>query len=299
MKLTVALKLLPTPEQATVLRSTLEVANAAANAISATAWQHRTFSQFQLHKLVYAETRARAGLSAQVVVRVIAKVADAYKLDHERLRTFAPLGGLAYDDRILRYGDDAVSIWTMAGRQYVPFVCNDHQRRLLAQRQGESDLVYRDGRWFLYATVNAVEETAFQPASVLGVDLGIRNIAADSDGHLYAGGHLNRLRHRHRRLRQRLQKIRTRSAKRLLKLRRNREQRFATNVNHTISKRIVAEAQCTQRAIALEDLEGIRTRIKARRPSGPRCIAGDSTSCASSSPTRHSWRVFRCFRRST
>jgi IS605 OrfB family transposase len=40
----------------------------------------------------------------------------------------------------------------------------------------------------------------------------------------------------------------------------------AANVNHTISKRIVAEAECTRRAIALENLEGIRARIKARRP---------------------------------
>jgi putative transposase len=52
----------------------------------------------------------------------------------------------------------------------------------------------------------------------------------------------------------------------LLKMRCRREQRFAANINHTISKRIVAEAQCTQRAVALEDLEGIRMRIKARRP---------------------------------
>jgi hypothetical protein len=62
-------------------------------------------------------------LSAQVVVRVIAKVAKAYKLDHSRQRRFAPLGSLAYDERILRYRQDSVSIWTLAGRQEVAFVC--------------------------------------------------------------------------------------------------------------------------------------------------------------------------------
>jgi IS605 OrfB family transposase len=36
-------------------------------------------------------------------------------------------------------------------------------------------------------------------------------------------------------------------------------------VNHTISKRIVADAQRTQRAIVLEDLTGIRERIRVRR----------------------------------
>ena len=35
--------------------------------------------------------------------------------------------------------------------------------------------------------------------------------------------------------------------------------------HHTISKRLVRTAQCTKRGLALEDLEGIRSRIKARR----------------------------------
>jgi putative transposase len=204
MKLTVALKLLPSFEQAMALRETLERANCAANTISATAWRARTFGQFKLHRLVYAETRATSGLTAQVVVRVIAKVADAYKLDHSRRRTFARLGSLAYDDCILRYGIEYVSIWTTDGRQSIAFVCNDHQRRLLSHRQGESDLVYRDGKWFLYATVNVVEAAQFEPADVLGIDLGITNIAVDSDGTVYAGGHINGLRHRQRRLRKRL-----------------------------------------------------------------------------------------------
>jgi IS605 OrfB family transposase len=265
MKPTAAVKLLPSDDQVGVLRETLETANTAANAISAVAWRERTFGQFKLHKLVYAEPRANSGLAAQVVVRAIAKVADAYKLDRARRRHFAPLGSIAYDDRILRYGSEYVSIWSVAGRQAIPFVCNAHQRRLLAQQQGESDLVYRHGRFYLYATVNLVEDVQIVPTDVLGVDLGIKNIAADSDGRLYAGGHVNGLRFRHRRQRQRLQAKRTHSARRLLKLRRRRERRFSTNINHTISKRIVAEAQCTQRAIALEDLKGIRARIKAPR----------------------------------
>ena len=75
MKLIAQLKLRPTPLQAQALRTTLERANAAANFISQTAWGTRTFQQFKLHKLVYAPTRAHFGLSAQIVVRMIAKVA--------------------------------------------------------------------------------------------------------------------------------------------------------------------------------------------------------------------------------
>jgi len=257
---------MPTAEQALALRQTLEAANAAANAISAAAWRERTFGQFKLHKLTYADTRALTRLSAQVVVRVISKVADAYKLDRSRQRQFAPLGSLAYDDRILRYRSDDVSIWTIAGRQSIQFVCGPRQRALLVQRQGESDLVYRDDTWFVYATANVVEEPVAEVTDVLGVDLGIVNIAADSDGRVYSGGHVNGLRHRARRLRKRLQARNTRSAKRLLKARRRKEHRFGTWVNHTLSKRIVAEAQGTARAIAMEELGGIRERVSARQP---------------------------------
>ncbi|MFF0309535.1 RNA-guided endonuclease InsQ/TnpB family protein [Streptosporangium sp. NPDC004379] len=74
------------------------------------------------------------------------------------------------------------------------------------------------------------------------------------------------MRHRNRELRRRLQARQTKSAKRLLKRRRRKEARFARDVNHVISKTIVTEAQRTGQGIALEDLQGIRDRVRLRRP---------------------------------
>jgi len=265
MRLVIPLKLLPSFEQAALLRDTLRQGNAAANAISSLAWRERTFGRFKLQKLVYTKTRQRFGLSAQIVVRLIAKVADAYKIDRAQHRRFRPLGSIAYDDRILRFGSDHVSIWTTGGRQSVPFVCGARQRSMLACRQGECDLICRSGEWYLLATVKVIEPPIGDVDDYLGIDLGVKNIAATSDGELFAGGHANGLRRRHARLRARLQHRQTRSAKRLLRRRRQKEQRFITHINHTISKCLVRTAQCTQRGLALEDLEGIRSRIKARR----------------------------------
>jgi IS605 OrfB family transposase len=45
-----------------------------------------------------------------------------------------------------------------------------------------------------------------------------------------------------------------------------RERRFAADTNHVISKGIVAEAERTSRGIALENLQGIRTRARLRKP---------------------------------
>lgn len=137
---------------------------------------------------------------------------------------------------------------------------------MLACRRGESDLVYRDGVFYLFATVNYEEPPEREVEDVLGVDLGVVNIAVDSDGTRYSGSHVNSLRRRHRRLRQKLSRKFTGSARRLYNRRKRKERRFASHRNHTISKRLVAEAQRTKRAIALEDLKGIRDRVRARKP---------------------------------
>lgn len=265
MKLIVQVRLLPSAEQADALLRTLEAANDAANSISARAWSEQTFQQFSLHRLVYAETRAVAVLSAQLVVRLISKVADAYTLDRKHQRRFARRGSIAYDSRILRFKDDAVSIWSVDGRLAIPFVCGERQRSLLAHQQGETDLVYRDGEWYLFATCTYEEPPESEAVEWVGVDLGIVQIAVTSDGEMHGGGQVNALRHRHRRLRARLQKKGTKSAKRVLKRRRLKEARFATWLNHTISKRIVADCERTKRGIVLEDLKYIRSRVRARR----------------------------------
>ena len=130
MQLTAKVKLLPSTEQASALKHTLETANTACNYISEQAWEGRTFRQYSLHKLVYYDVRERFGLSSQMTVRCISKVADAYKLDRKTKRTFRETGAIAYDSRILSWKarKQAASIWTLNGRQTIPFACGDHRR---------------------------------------------------------------------------------------------------------------------------------------------------------------------------
>jgi IS605 OrfB family transposase len=266
VKLTIKLKLQPSAPQAAALRHTLEVANQAANEISRLAWEAQTFEQFALHKLCYQRIRHQFSLSAQMTVRLIAKVAAAYQRDRQMKHCFRALGAIAFDDRILRYGSDFVSLWTTEGRQAILFACAKHDLNRLATRQGESDLCYRRGKWFLFATIEVAAPPPEAPQGVLGIDLGIVNLATDSDGEAFSGKAVKAVRHRHTRLRTRLQTKGTKSSRRRLKKLAGKERRFAQQVNHTISKRIVRKAQCTKRAIALEDLKGIRARIKARKP---------------------------------
>ena len=142
-RLTVTVKLSPADPDG--LRRTFETANAACDWISEQAWHHQTFRQLALHKLVYYQVRQRFGLSAQMAVRGIAKVVDAYALDKRTKRKFRTDGAFPYDARILSWDleSETVSLWTVAGRRRMPFECGDGQRKLLERQQGESDLIYR------------------------------------------------------------------------------------------------------------------------------------------------------------
>ena len=268
--LVASVKLLPAVGQADALASTLGRANAARSWIARQGHAQGCFGRTALHRLTYYEARERFGLSAQMVVRAIGSVLECFARDRSRLPSFRPRAAFPYDSRILdvRRERDEVSIWTVEGRQTIAFVCGERQRELLAHavRIGECDLrPLPDGRWMLDITIEVVVPDAYQPDGWLGVDLGVVNIATDSDGNRAAGAQLNGLRRRHRRVRQRLQAKRTRSARRRLRRRAGRERRFATDTNHQIAKQLVRRAERTGRGIALEQLTGIRGRIRAPR----------------------------------
>ncbi|MDQ3247975.1 MAG: transposase [Chloroflexota bacterium] len=267
MKLTAKVKLQPNEVQADSLKRTLEKANAACDYISQVAWDTRTFGQFKIHHFVYNNVRAVFDLTAQMVVRCISKVTDAYKLDRKTKRTFKPLGSIAYDIRILSWKMDKneVSIWTVDGRQKMSFVAGQHHKGMLVHQRGESDLCLIDGVFYLFTTCDIDEPTPKDVEDFLGVDMGVANIAVDSDGVIHQGKTVKQVHYRYRQLRRKLQAKGTHATRRLLKKRSKKEQRFATWTNHNISKIIVATAKDTNRGIAIEELGGIRDRVTVRR----------------------------------
>jgi IS605 OrfB family transposase len=265
MKLIAQVKLNPTKEQAKLLKQTLEQANATCDAISELAFNSQIFGQYAIHQAFYQQIRERSGLSAQIVVRAIAKVADAYKLDKRTHRRFKPLGAIAYDDRILTWKTQkqTVNIWTVAGRQLIPYVCGERQKQLLESRQGESDLVYRKGNFFLLAVCDIQEPTPKEIDDAIGVDFGIVQIATDSDGKPFTGERVESKRLAYAKQRGDVQKVGTRQAHRKLKKMTGKQRRYQTNENHRISREIVLKAKRTNQAIAIEDLKGIGKRTRA------------------------------------
>lgn len=296
MKLIAQVKLIVSPQQSQALLETLKAANTLCNELSDWAWHNRVFGKYAIQTARYHQVRAESGLTAQVVIRCIAKVANAYKtafaLHKEYVKRvertnknraaknlppkefpvmeackFKAHGSIAYDDRILNWyvKRQEVSIWTTQGRQKLPFACGDFQKRLLASQQGESDLVFKNGKWFLLAVCEVEDPPLKEVEGFLGVDLGIVQLASDSEGNAYTGAECMALRRRVKKHRANLQKRGTKKAIRRLQKQSRRQSRYSTWLNHTISKKIVQSARQSRKAIAMENLEGIRERASAVR----------------------------------
>ena len=266
MKQTLMVKLAPSAPHHQALLETMERFNEACNHASQVAFETQTFGQYYLHHRVYRELREHYGLSAQMAVRAIAQVSQSYAANREAPHSFDKHSAMIYDRRILSWkGLDRVSILTLKGRILVPIRIGAYQEGRLERKVRETDLILRGSVFYLAVVVDAPEPTPNEPDSFLGVDLGIVNIAADSDGKNYSGAQVNGLRYRHARLRAKLQTKGSKAAKRLLVKRSRKEALFARHVNHVISKSVVAKAKDTGRGIALEDLTGIRDRTTVRK----------------------------------
>ena len=151
---------------------------------------------------------------------------------------------MTYDERVMSFkGLNTVSLLTLSGRVLVPFRVGSYQQSRLDSIQGQADLLYRHGTFYLAVTLDVPEGSPIETNDTLGVDLGIVNLATDSTGESFSGTLVEQHRQRHQALRQRLQKRGTKSAKRHLKNFPARRPDFSKNTNHVISKRLVQKAK--------------------------------------------------------
>jgi putative transposase len=266
MMQTVLVKLETSEQEAEVLIHTMHQFNAACNDVAETAFKIRSANKIKLQKELYYPLKEKYGLSAQMTIRVIAKVCEAYKRDKSIQPTFKSDGAIVYDQRNLSWkGLDRISITTLNGRLKLPVKIGEYRKLDHTNARGQADLIFRNKKFYVAVVVDAPEEPIVVPENVLGVDLGIVNIATDSTGESFSGEQIDAVREKIATLRSDLQSKGTKSAKCHLKKIGRRESRFHRDINHCISKKIVAKAKDTKSLIAVEDLTGIRERITVRK----------------------------------
>jgi len=181
-----------------------------------------------------------------------------------------------YDTRTMTlFDDDTVSLATTESRVRCRLVLPEdddgYQRQYLDSDKWsvtESTLTAHDGNYLLHLGFrrykNDTERNTAEDGTVLGVDLGIENLAVTSTALFFSGRELT---HNHRefeRVRAGLQQTGTRSAHRTLTQAEDRELRYIRDVLHRASNAIIDEAlryECE--VIAFEDLTDIRERTGA------------------------------------
>jgi IS605 OrfB family transposase len=270
---TVCCKLSIDADAVTAIRATAAAFNAAATYCAQVAWQEHVTNKNKLHHMVYGPTRSEYGLGAQLACCARDKAAEAVRAARangsDTCPTFNPNSSIRYDARTYRLMSlDRVSLNTLTGRVFGQLALGDFQRRYLYDttwKIGGAELIQRNGQFYLHITQTKANPAPAEPTGFLGVDLGIVNLAADSDGEMYSGTAVQRVRERRFQHRQRLQTANTRRARWRLRQNARKESRFQRDVNHCISKKLVAKARTARKALAVEDLTKIRARVTVRR----------------------------------
>jgi len=260
-------------EHKVALQETQKAFNAAASWIASICWQEGITNTNTAHHRIYGETRSRFGLGAQLAVCASAKAVEAIKATRtkksETCPQFGPLGSIRYDARTYRLMSlDRVSLNTMQGRVICRMILGKRQHDMLIDstwKIGGADLIWRRGTYYLNVAQSKDAPEVTETSETLGVDLGIVNLATDSEAETFSGIQVHTVRKRYHQRRQILQSVGTRSAKRRLKKMSGREKRFQKDTNHRIAKTLVHKAARTRKALALEDLTGIREQVTVRR----------------------------------
>jgi IS605 OrfB family transposase len=254
----------------------METFNAAADWLAGEAFCLKTANKVKLQQLYYRQLREDFGISAQMAIRCIAQVCEAYSRDKNKRPRFKKYASIPYDQRLMSFkGVDRVSLLTLEGRVIVPVIMGEYQSERFNGKHGQCDLVRRkDGKWFLLVTVDLPDGTPQSATDFIGVDLGVENIATDSDGDQASGAHVERVRQKNHKQRQALQQAaakrkskgyRPKSIRRKLRNLSGKEARFRRDTNHVIGKQLVEKATDTNRGIAIEELKGIRKRTRFRK----------------------------------
>jgi putative transposase len=270
--LTIVCKLSPTPEHVAQIEATLKAFADGCNYANEVV-KPQTTSSVTIQNLVYQDLRSMFGLSANLAVRVCARVGANRKTAKAKKKTvesFDPTS-IDYDARIFdfRQKDNVVSLTLMDGRYHIPLDIGDYQAIHLDGKKPTSAQLckHRDGNYYIHIHIKTTPPDVTEPVRVIGVDLGRSDIAVTSDGDSWSGEDIKATRDRFARTRASLQSKATkgtrstrRRCRKILKRLSGRERRYQTNQNHVISKTLVTKAKASKSSIALEDLTGIRER---------------------------------------
>ncbi|MDY2883484.1 MAG: transposase [Romboutsia timonensis] len=268
--ITSKIQIYPTNEQIEILMDTMVQVRKALNYVSKYVFDNNCLSQKKINEDTYYYLRETYALKSQMAQSVIKTVIGKYKANKSNRHNFTLIQfkKLEYDlvynrDYSLKLG--IFSINSLNGRLQIPFETKGMEKYFEDDYKfGTAKLVFKHNKYFLHIpmTKDYPQITPFEINKIVGIDLGINFLATTYDSYgkttFYNGKYIKSKRGHYKILRKQLQECGTKSAKRRIKSIGSRENRYVSDVNHTITKALV-DKYGTNTLFVLEDLINVRS----------------------------------------
>lgn len=273
---TAKIKIKPDESQIQSLLATIRAYRQGCNFVSSVVYGTRELKLPALHQITYRNLRSTIGLRSQMAQSVMKTVMARYKTnqsnghDWVQVQFKKPEYDLVWN-RDYSLTVNRFSVNTLQGRVKISYEAKGMEQYFDGSWMfGTAKLVHKHGKWFLHIPMSK-EVSLPKPEDVkqiAGVDLGINFVATvyDNEGAttFFPGRAMKRKRANYKRLRRQLQRKQTPSARRRLKQIGQRETRWMTDVNHQVSKALVARYGANT-LFVLEDLKGVRQATEKAR----------------------------------
>lgn len=221
----------------------------------------------ELQKRFYYEARGKFKLGATMTQLAEYTAIRLVRTSKKKRRDAPSLKSQIMSVSNLKIDKNNLGISFGEGYFWIPF----KSQTIPEGRFKESKIKKINNNWYCFLSVEVKEPKVKKYKRTMGVDLGLAKIAviADSNGKntkFFRGEQLRAKRSYYYQLRKKLQpKIKQGNVYKLLKKLSKKESNWMTDTNHKISREIVNIATKNKRTIAIENLAGIRERIKATR----------------------------------
>ncbi|MGL5872966.1 MAG: hypothetical protein ACRC2R_11470 [Xenococcaceae cyanobacterium] len=209
--LTIVCQLNPSPQQVSKIDATLKAFADACNYINEVV-EPKIMNNVRIQTLVYESVREKFGLSANLAIRAINRVAGnrkTAKKDNKPVQSFKPTSA-DYDARIFsfREKDWTASLTLVGGRERFDLHIGNYQiGKLKGQKPTSATLSKRlNGTYTLNIQVKSDAPKIKTDRKTLGCDLGRSDICHTSEGDDWSGKQITQIRDHYSKLRAILQK---------------------------------------------------------------------------------------------
>jgi putative transposase len=253
--------------------STISEYTSAYNYVCSVGWSDKDHNSVSLHKKTYEYCRGTFKLPSQLAIsarmRASESVTSALTKAKKKRTVSCPKSkaiGIRLDANSFSiwFESNKVSILTVNGRIKTKISVPEYFQQYLNWKKASAELFIKNKKVYLSIVMKQDIPEIQNIGKVTGIDRGLNKIAVTSDNLFFGGGHIRKVSLRYKAIRAKLQSSGSKSAKRHLKRLSGKANRFKTDVNHCIAKKIVKSVE-TGSTLVLESLKNIRKKAKLRK----------------------------------